>query len=52
MIGTIGVILDDSGIPPGLWKVTDRIGEWLQIEALTDPQIVQSVPIADFWPLA
>lgn len=51
MIGTIGVILDDSGIPPGLWKVTDRIGEWLQIESLTDAGIVQSVPIAEFWPL-
>jgi len=52
MIGTIGVILDDTGIPPGLWKVTDKIGEWLQIEALNDSSVVQSIPIADFWPLA
>jgi hypothetical protein len=56
MIGTIGVLLDDESKRPELWIVTDFFGtnaiNWIEVSALYDRSIVQSVPVAEFWPLA
>jgi len=55
MIGTIGVLLDDESQRPELWIVSNCFGResinWIEVEALYDRSIVQSVPIAEFWPL-
>ena len=56
MIGTIGVLLDDESKRPELWIVTDCFGtnavNWIEVSALLDRSIIQTVPVAEFWPLA
>ena len=55
MINSIGVLLDDESKRPELWIVTDCFGQesinWIEVKALYDRSIVQSVPVAEFWPL-